>query len=40
MLGWNRRAIHVALPAMASDAQIAATELLLVHGAKKAGALK
>ncbi len=40
MLGWNRRAVHVALPAMASDAQIAATELLLVHGAKKAGALK
>jgi hypothetical protein len=40
MLGWNRRAVHVALPAMASDAQILATELLLVHGAKKAGALK
>jgi DUF971 family protein len=40
MLGWNRRALHVALPAMASEAQIAATELLLVHGAKKAGALK
>ncbi len=40
MLGWNRRAVHVALPAMASDAQIAATEMLLVHGAKKAGALK
>ena len=40
MLGWNRRAVHVALPAMASDAQIEATEQLLVHGAKKAGALK
>ncbi len=40
MLGWNRRAIHVALPAMASDAQVTATESLLVHGAKKAGALK
>ena len=40
MLGWNRRAVHVALPAMASDAQVLATELLLVHGAKKAGALK
>lgn len=40
MLGWNRRAVHVALPAMASDAQILATEQLLIHGAKKAGALK
>ena len=40
MLGWNRRAVHIALPAMASDAQIAATEALLIHGARKAGALK
>ena len=40
MLGWNRRAVHVALPAMASDAQIAAVEKLLLLGAKKAGAIK
>jgi hypothetical protein len=40
MLGWNRRAVHVALPAMASDAQVAAVEKLLYLGAKKAGAVK
>ena len=40
MLGWNRRAIHIALPAMASDVQIAAVEKLLLLGAKKAGAVR
>ena len=40
MLGWNRRAVHVALPAMASDLQVAAVEKLLFLGARKAGALK
>ena len=37
MLGWNRRAVHVALPAMASDVQAEAVEKLLILGAKKAG---
>ena len=39
MLGWNRRAVHVALPAMASEPQIAAVETLMAYGAKKAGAI-
>ncbi len=39
MLGWNRRAVHVTLPTMASDAQTEATVKLLVFGAKKAGAI-
>ncbi len=39
MLGWNRRAAHITLPVMASDAQADATEKLLVLGAKKAGAI-
>jgi hypothetical protein len=39
MLGWNRRAVHIALPAMASDAQADAACKLLVLGAKKAGAI-
>jgi len=39
MLGWNRRAVHVTLPNMASDAQADATLKLLVFGAKKAGAI-
>lgn len=37
MLGWNRRAIHVALPVMADETQAAAVEKLLLLGAKKAG---
>jgi hypothetical protein len=37
MLGWNRRAVHVILPAMATDAQADAAEKLLVAGARKAG---
>lgn len=37
MLGWNRRAVHVALPTMASDAQAEVAEKLLVLGARKAG---
>jgi hypothetical protein len=37
MLGWNRRAVHVALPVMASDVQADAVEKLLLFGAKKAG---
>lgn len=37
MLGWNRRAIHIALPAMASDTQADAVEELLLSGARKAG---
>ena len=37
MLGWNRRAAHVALPVMASDAQGDAVIELLLLGAKKAG---
>jgi hypothetical protein len=39
MLGWNRRAVHITLPTMASDAQADATLKLLVLGAKKAGAI-
>jgi hypothetical protein len=39
MLGWNRRAVHIALPVMASDAQADAACKLLVFGAKKAGAI-
>jgi hypothetical protein len=39
MLGWNRRAVHIALPVMASDAQADAALKLLVMGAKKAGAI-
>jgi hypothetical protein len=39
MLGWNRRAVHVTLPTMATDAQADATLKLLVLGAKKAGAI-
>jgi hypothetical protein len=39
MLGWNRRAAHITLPVMASDAQADAAEKLLVLGAKKAGAI-
>ena len=34
MLGWNRRAVHIALPVMASDAQADAACKLLVFGAK------
>jgi hypothetical protein len=37
MLGWNRRAVHVALPVMAGEAQAAAVEKMLLLGAKKAG---
>jgi hypothetical protein len=37
MLGWNRRALHVTLSTMATDAQAEATEKLLVLGARKAG---
>ena len=37
MLGWNRRAAHVTLPVMATDAQAEATEKLLLLGARKAG---
>jgi hypothetical protein len=39
MLGWNRRAIHITLPTIATDAQIDAACKLLVFGAKKSGAL-
>jgi hypothetical protein len=39
MLGWNRRAVHIALPVMASDVQAEAAHKLLVMGAKKAGAI-
>ena len=39
MLGWNRRAVHIALPTMASDVQADAACKLLVFGAKKSGAL-
>jgi hypothetical protein len=39
MLGWNRRAVHITLPTMASDAQADAAVKLLVFGAKKAGAI-
>ena len=39
MLGWNRRAVHIALPVMASDAQADAACKLLVFGAKKSGAI-
>jgi hypothetical protein len=39
MLGWNRRAIHISLPVMASETQAEATHKLLVMGAKKAGAI-
>jgi hypothetical protein len=39
MLGWNRRAVHISLPVMASDAQAEAAHKLLVMGAKKAGAI-
>ena len=39
MLGWNRRAAHITLPVMASDAQADAAEKLLIMGAKKAGAI-
>jgi hypothetical protein len=39
MLGWNRRAVHITLPTMASDAQADAACKLLVFGAKKAGAI-
>ena len=37
MLGWNRRAAHIALPVTATDAQAAAVESLLILAAKKAG---
>jgi len=37
MLGWNRRAVHVTLPVMATEAQAEAVEKLLILGAKKAG---
>jgi hypothetical protein len=37
MLGWNRRAAHVTLSTMATDAQAEATEKLLLLGARKAG---
>ncbi len=40
MLGWNRRAAHITLPVMATDAQAEAAEKLLMLGAKKAGAIK
>jgi hypothetical protein len=39
MLGWNRRAVHITLPTMATDAQADAAVKLLVFGAKKAGAI-
>jgi hypothetical protein len=39
MLGWNRRAVHITLPVMATDAQADAACKLLVLGAKKAGAI-
>jgi hypothetical protein len=39
MLGWNRRAVQITLPVMATDAQADAAEKLLVLGAKKAGAI-
>jgi hypothetical protein len=39
MLGWNRRAVHIALPVMASDVQADTACKLLVLGAKKAGAI-
>jgi len=39
MLGWNRRAIHITLPNMATDVQADAAHKLLVLGAKKAGAI-
>jgi len=39
MLGWNRRAVHIALPVMATDAQADAACKLLVFGAKKSGAI-
>jgi hypothetical protein len=37
MLGWNRRAAHITLPVMATDAQAEAAEKLLLLGARKAG---
>ena len=37
MLGWNRRAVHVTLPVMATDPQAETVEKLLILGAKKAG---
>jgi hypothetical protein len=37
MLGWNRRAAHIALPVTASDAQAEAVDRILVLAAKKAG---
>ena len=39
MLGWNRRAVHINLPVMASDAQADAACKLLLFGAKKSGAI-
>jgi hypothetical protein len=37
MLGWNRRAAHIALPVTATDGQADAVDRLLVLAAKKAG---
>jgi hypothetical protein len=39
MLGWNRRAIHVILPVMSSDAVADVVAKLLEMGAKKDGAI-
>ena len=35
MLGWNRRAIRITLPATATDAQVKAAETLCAFGARK-----
>ena len=35
MLGWNRRAIRITLPATANTAQVKAAETLCAIGAKK-----